>query len=1534
MKVNRVKKEITETQDNSVVNGESESLQKQDHFIVAIGASAGGLEAIHDFFDNARPGANVSYIIIQHLSPDYKSLLVELVSKHTRMQVFEAKDNVPVEKNCIYVIPPKKTMSIAAGRLQLTEKSSDDKGPNTAIDTFLYSLAEDCGENAVAVILSGTGTDGTKGIAAIKEAGGLVVVQEPETAKFDGMPRSAIASELADFVLAPGQMPLEINNHAQEVPPNIFAKGQVDLDLLEQVFKLVVKQTGCDFHNYKLPTILRRVSRRMAHHGYKNINEYINYLGQNPEECKTLCKDFLIGVTRFFRDAAAFDVLDEKVIPQIIAEKEDGDTVKVWIAACSTGEEAYSIAMLVNEHLLRSKKYLTPKFFATDIDGNAINIASKGEYPASIAKDVPRDLLDKYFIKHSRKYQIVPELRKQIVFAKHNIIKDPPFIKNDLASCRNMLIYMNPVLQKKIISTLNFSLNPDGYLFLGSSETVSMSNENLAEIDRKWKVYKKAGVRTQRVSDGAATTGHGGNHFSLQKAAFRKDGLSADGHTARSAQKGLTDDLKEIITDDLGYIALYIDKNYEVKEAVGDFKKYLSLPEQTLNLNLLRMVPQDLSTTLGMAIRKAWKENKKVSIRKALVKSDNKVRSVSIIIRPSQVESFPYTLVILGENEDDAVKIKPGIDVSELDKVQQDYIAELKSELKDTKQHLQAAIEELETTNEELQSSNEELLSSNEELQSSNEELQSLNEELHTLNTEHQLKINELIELNDDLNNYFRSTDIGQIFLDKQLRIRKFNPAVVKLINVLDLDIGRPFSNISTNIHDSDLSADIQSVMKNNTVLERELLLKNGKYSLMRIYPYVRQNKTSDGVILTFVDITSIRELNNILNSVFNASQNGIMAFRAVRDEEGQISDFVWIAVNDSTEKLFKKKSSDLIGRTLRETIPDVAKNGLQARCATVVGNNQPMYFEYFHKNGTGAQWFDAVIVKMMDGVVVTFNDVTSKKDAEDKIKANYNELIKAKEDLKKLNMSLEKKVAERTKELSASEERFRLVSKATNDAIIDWDLINNQVWLSDSFYGMFGYTAEKKDVKRSYWVNKIHPDDRQRVIKGIDHVINTNGKQWSDEYRFQTANGEYSYILDRGYVLQDEYGTPYRMLHSMMDVTSLKKAQEEVLENINQRKFLAEAMPLIVWTAGPTGKISFLNQHFSTYTGLPVQAGREWGWMDFVHGNHLKNLKTTWKNAIREGASGFELEIKIKDADGQYCWHLLRAQAMRNADGSLKMWVGTTTDINEQKMATEILEQKVEERTKELRRINDALELSNHDLQQFASVASHDLKEPLRKIHIFSNMLKDRYSETLDGGNDYVDRIISSSARMTRLINDLLAFSRLSVNSLFQKVDLNVIVNEILQDLELAIQEKSAEIKVSKLPIIDAVPGQMRQLFQNIISNALKFNKPGVTPVITIQYSAVSELSSGEVLKPGEYGRITITDNGIGFDQQYADKIFTIFQRLHTKTEFEGTGIGLAICKKIVEKHKGHINATSKIDQGTQFNILLPIKQDDSMSS
>jgi len=1507
-----VKEQATENTEHTSLNTTFE-----DHYIAAIGASAGGLEAIHAFFDHVTDTANLSFIIIQHLSPDYKSLLVDLVAKHTHMEVFEAEEDIEVKRSCIYVIPPGKLMTISEGKLKLSEKKEGDKGPNTAIDTFLYTLAEDIGEKALAIILSGTGSDGTKGAEAVKNAGGLVFVQDPETARFDGMPRSAAA--IADFILSPSQMPAEIAQHIQEIPTSIFSDGKIDNSLLGEIFRLIYKHTGCNFHYYKLPTLLRRLSRRMMQHQFKLINDYIGFLQTNPEECKLLCKDFLIGVTRFFRDPQAFDALNEKAINRLIDEKADGDSLKVWVCACSTGEEAYTMAMLINECLERKDKKLSVKIFATDIDTQALEKAAKGCYPSTISKDIPAAFLEKYFIREGRKYCVIPELRKQIVFAKHNIINDPPFIKNDLVSCRNMLIYMNTVLQKKVLHTLSFSLHQGGFLFLGSSETIAPFGEGLQEIDRKWKLFRKESATNPRFSSPLLKN-------DLQY--FKVNKSPASEYTKDSFQS-LTEEMRQALTEDFGYAAIYIDRNYELKDATGDFRRYLSLPEHSLELNLLKMVPIDLATSLGTAIRKAWKDSVKVVMRNVRVKDPQhqRNRSVNIMVKAAKRESNnPYTLIVFGENE--ATPMLPTRFQSEEsgDKEQDVYINELKTELRETRLNLQLAIEGLETANEELQSTNEELLSSNEELQSSNEELQSLNEELHTLNTEHQIKINELVELNDDLNNFFSSIDIGQVFLDSSLRIRRFNPSAVRLINLIEADIGRPFSNISTNIANENLTEAIETVIRTGQVLEKEILLNDNRASLMRIFPYVRQDKRIDGIVLTFVDITAMKTLNNIISGIFNASQNGIMALKAVRDSHNKIIDFVYLAANTATETLYKRKKEAFIGKRLLSVFPGVKEKGLFDKYVKVVEQDLNLRFEYPVKCNEKNGWWEISAVKMGDGIAVTITDISAKRESEEMLRANYNELIRAREELKKLNAELEQKVKERTEKLSISEERFRLVSRATNDAIWDWDLVTNSLWISDSYFSMFGYPQEEH-LKRSYWSEKIHPDDREQVMRSISQAINTNSKQWSAEYRYLKQNGEYAFILDRGYIMHDEYGTPYRMLSSMLDVTQLRKAERDYVESLEQRRFLAESMPLMVWTASPAGKVKFINQHFAIYAGLPSQSSKV-SWGKLIDAEHLDIFQSVWKDSILK-AHDFSLELKLRRHDGEYRWHLLRARAKKDEAGKLIMWVGTNTDIHEQKLATEIMEQKVAERTAELQNINRQLELSNHDLQQFASVASHDLKEPLRKIHMFSKMLKDRYLSDVDGATEYIDRIIASSLRMTRLINDLLNFSRLSVDSYFEKVEINAVIDEVLADLELAIQEKKARIIVDRFPALEAVPGQIRQVFQNIISNALKFSKADEPPLIRIEGERVKEKHfDGPASENGNYLRIRIQDNGIGFDDQFRDKIFTIFQRLHTRQQYDGTGIGLAICKKIIEKHNGLITAQGRENEGTVFTILLPLRQ------
>lgn len=1384
-------------------------VNRYKHYIVAIGASAGGLEAIHEFFDSMPETPYTSFIIIQHLSPDYKSLLVELVARHTEMKVFEATDHQEIERRCIYVIPNTKLITIQKNKLRLTEKKNL-KLPNNAVDVFLYSLARERKDKAIAVILSGTGTDGTKGTEAIKKEGGLVIVQDPSTAKFDGMPNSVIAAGNADYVLPPAAIYSEIIHFIAPPPAYLYGNEKKDDQFLKTVFDLIRGESGVEFHYYKTPTIFRRINKRMMQGNFDSPDKYIAYLQTNKDEVKRLGQDFLIGVTRFFRDSEAFDVLREKVIPGIIEKKEEDDTIKVWVTACSTGEEAYSIAMVIDEVLEKTAKNLAVKVFASDIDAEAIQFASVGEYPASIEKDIEPRLLRKYFTRNGKIYTIAPRIRKQIVFAKHNIIKDPPFIKNDLISCRNMLIYISPSMQQRIFSLLLFAAGKDGYIFLGPTENSSLIKKDVLEISGRWKIYKKTGE---------SKPSYYFQQSPLQAVPNRRPKTGKPGNLPKDTrgQNLLWQDFKQVLMDDLSYVVLYIDPSFEIREIIGPYEKFLTLPRRQLHLNLLRMVPSSISIVLSAEIRKAEKTNARVHLRNIRYRKDETMVSLEIFIRPANhdpdaLPANPNTMIVLREL---SVEEHPagngngngnGHPHHEDRSQEEEYVRALESELNETKNQLQLTIEDLETTNEELQSTNEELLSANEELQSSNEELQSLNEELITLNTEHQLKIKELYEANDDLNNYFRSTDIAQVFLDTDLRIRKFNPASIRMINFIETDTGRPITHISNNIRSENLLDDVHTVLNNGHPLEKEVQLISGKNLLMRIMPYVTHDGKRDGVIIAFVDITAITDLNNIIRGVFNSSSSAIFAFQSHRNIEDRIIDFKLLSSNYAANAMVRRSNDDLKGISLKKDLPTISTSDLLSRYLDVVEGDKSYHGAY--RSNDDGKWYELTVVKMMDGFVATFTNVSDRKQAEERLRANYMELISARETLKKLNMELEDKVHERTRALAVSEERFRLVSRVTNDALWDWDFVNNTVWWSDTFYQQFGYEKMDSMLDRNGWLQKIHPQDQSAAIESIYAAINTHQSQWNRGYRFLKEDGEYVNVLDRAYILHDEGGTPYRMLGSMLDITDLKKVEHELAQ------------------------------------------------------------------------------------------------------------------------AKQALEAKVADRTAQLSQANEALETSNHDLQQFASIASHDLQEPLRKIHMFSKAIQDRFGDEMpEDVRTWFDKIRRSTDRMRALIIDILNFSRLSAEiSYFRRTDLKMMFAEMLDDFEVPIREKQAAVTAGDLPEIDIIPGQFRQVLHNLLSNALKFTRPGVAPVIRFEASRVHARSFDAPEDPnGAFYKFCITDNGIGFEDKFAENVFKLFQRLHPKDKFEGTGIGLAITKKIIERHNGIIAVQSHEGQGARFHWIIP---------
>ncbi|MEJ8802793.1 chemotaxis protein CheB [Pontibacter sp. H249] len=1148
-----------------------------DHYLVGIGASAGGLEAIHKLFDHFPNNSSFSFVIIQHLSPDHKSLMADLLSKHTQMQVREAEDNMFTRPNCVYVLPSGKQLTIEHGRLRLADKARS-REPNFAIDLFFESMAKSRGKYAIGVVLSGTGTDGTKGAKAIKNAGGMVVVQDPDTAKFDGMPRSAIDAGFVDFVLPPEYMPEEILEYTRKIPlvKSLLEQHEQSEDeiALKEILDLVCTHTQTDFTNYKEATINRRIRKRMDHLAVKSMNEYLMYLHENPAEIKTLCQEFFINVTNFFRDPEAFEVLEKEYIPKIIASKAENEQVKVWTAACSTGEEVYSLAILFKEAYNKLGKESNVKLFATDIDQQAITQASKGSYPLSIAKHVSAERLEKFFYQRGNRFYVNEDIRKLVVFAQHDLQKDPPYSRIDLISCRNMLIYLNQDLQNKVLALFPYALNLGGYLFLGSSEHIGDMKSYFVEENRKCKIFRKIKEsRGIRQSYGITDYAHSSSSQIGQNTKYKS-----------APEVRYNDSFMDAVCEDFKVTGLYVDTNYQLLHGIGDINRFLKFPDRRLHFNLIKMVPEELAVTLSVGIRKALKQDRKVVARQVAVKMGNKEQMVHVSIRPISLDKGQSKVILVLLQEMGEVTPLPKVSdlsfVSDSDYYQQ--LTALEMELKEAREGLQLTVQDLSTANEELQSTNEELMSSNEELQSSNEEMQSLNEELHTVNSEHQLKIKELQELNEDLDNYIRSSNIGQLFVDHHLVIRKFTPSIEGLINIIDSDLGRPIHHLSHNLKYSRLIEDIQHVNNTSSEVEQEVETADGKYYLMRIISYLKHDGNKDGVVVSFVDVTTLKTLSNVVQGVLNSSLNTIMAFRSVRSDKQEITDFSWTLLNRNTEKMVGQSQAELLNASVLEVMPFLKKSGLFRKFITVVETGQPIHIEQQLEVKGEKTWYEIAAVKMGDGVTVTMADITEKKSSEDKVLVAYEELKLAEENLIKLNNELEKRVSERTRELAASEERFRMVSMATNDVVWDWDLVNNEVWWSDSLDTMLGFSADAMGKGVDAWFNRIHPTDKEDVVKDLNKAINSGKDQWSGEYRIEKTDGSYAYVSNRAYIMHNEYQMPYRVLGSFIDLTDLKLTQEKLEETNEHLLRVIEDLDTFVYTAShdlksPIGNIEGL---------------------------------------------------------------------------------------------------------------------------------------------------------------------------------------------------------------------------------------------------------------------------------------------------------------------------------------------------------------------
>ena len=824
--------------------------------LVGVGASAGGLEALQQFLTFLPSNTGMAFVIIQHLAPDHKSLLTEILGKYTNMKVVEIEDGMKLEKNHVYMIPPRFDVEVQGDILRLHEYNT--QLINHPIDIFFRSMAFSFGNRSVAVILSGTGSDGTNGIRFIKDQNGMIIVQSPESAKFDGMPRNAIATGFADLVQNPESIAREMAHIASSMVDDSAKLKLSDQDLMAQIFSILRNVTNINYTYYKQTTILRRIERRLVITHNPNLQAYVNYLNNNPDEAKLLAKEVLIGVTSFFRDSDYFDVLKENVIKQILKEAPQSKQIRVWVAGCSTGEEAYSIAILFLEAMEELNIHRKVKIFATDLDSDAIATAMKGTYGDNIIEDVSISRLSRFFVRKGNKYQVRRNVRQMIIFAKHNVFQDPPFGKLDLISCRNVLIYFQTVLQKNLFSIFHRALNDHGYLFLGKSESVTDYDDVFRTVCPNEKIF------IHNVSGKAPA--HEELGYSLQSIETNLEPVADQGTEEESEEQVASNELNTSILENLMPATALLDGKNELIRTYGDCSKFLSIPVGLATLDIFMLLRSDLKIAVSTALRESRSKKARVAYDKVPFQSDGKEEYITLVAQPvfdQNGRNTNYTaIVFIQGNQEVSGEVKD----FKIDTAASERIANLETELRGTRDKLKQAVSELESVNAELQAANEELLTSNEELQSSNEELQSVNEELYTVNSEYQAKVKELGDLNDDMANFLSTTLIGIIMVDKNLNIRKFTEYIASEFNIGEQDVGRSLKYLTFSFATVDLLNQCRQVLETEEAMEEHCASTSGKTYLIRIAPYRSHitdpdtGKNTDGqiqgLVLTFVDTT------------------------------------------------------------------------------------------------------------------------------------------------------------------------------------------------------------------------------------------------------------------------------------------------------------------------------------------------------------------------------------------------------------------------------------------------------------------------------------------------------------------------------------------------------------------------------------------------------------------------------------------------------------------------------------------------------
>ncbi len=1562
--------------------------ERVDFFIVGIGASAGGLQALQDFFSKMPKKNPAAFVVIQHLSPDFESMMDELLAKYTGMSIVKVTKPTKVHPNHVYLMSPKQNLELINGSLQPRKPDAKNK-PNLPIDLFFNSLGREWGINSVGIILTGTGTDGSRGIKTIKEQGGIVMVQDPDTAKFDGMPNAAVLTGLADYVLELPEMAQEVRRiitRFPETPASAEELPSSEREHLVKILQLVAQETNIDFSLYKEATILRRMQKRMHITNTDTLEHYYEMLSSDTKEVERLSNEFLIGVSSFFRDGHPWEVFYQEVLPSLMEKlnKDDNKTIRIWVAGCSTGEEAYTIGMLVDDYC--SQHHLSPdyKIFGSDIDKRAIYAAGLGVYGSNIADTIPDHYLNYYFERSGNTYRVKKFFRDHFVFASQNIIADPPFIRMDVVSCRNVLIYLNPEVQQTALANFHFSLNKDGFLILGKSENIRHLLPFFTSVGKSVNIFQN------RIASAGKLPNH---HTKPASQTTSTTNPSPQDSTALTASV-----LNSLMSEAYDEAGALVNSNYQILHVQGNVDRYFHFPKKSLRMHLEDVLGKDEYLLVKSGVREALNRKKSVYYPEAMFKKGRSKRMVDLRFKAIRSAALNEKIVYIefrNDRKTSGSQKKPTLVNSEEDNRQIDL---LEREVDEKQRLIQTLREDLDTHSEELQTTNEELLASNEELQSSNEELQSVNEELYTLNSELEDKVKEVTRANNDIINVFNSTEIATIFIDQNFLIRRLTPNVSKIINITEKDIGRSIDHFTTKLKNISLSDLTQQVLQTKQPLEREvdLIIEECCY-LMRILPYREADGTVDGLIITFVDITEVKDAQT---EVKNARAFAESIVDTVIDPLLVLNNNLKvISANPAFYATFKTS----IERTSDQHIYDLGNGQWNQpdlrRLLEEVIPEKNIISDYkiehsFPTIGHRIMNLNAVAIPQLGKtpalILLIIRDITEKE--------------------------------ERRKQLQETAERLNLVLHTSKVGTWEWDLQRQKVLGDTRLHEIFDLPTSEEIAFEDLF-KKVHPDDRSKVSQALHDAIEQQ-KTYYAEFRIKIANGEVRHLIGRGNLLSTEEGEVRKMLGINLDITDQKRAEEE---NVQYGKLLeesyneiyifdAETLQFINVNRGARQNLGYSMEELSGFTPLDIKP-------DYTQQSFAQLIEPL-KSGSEEIVT-FETVHQRKDGSQYNVLINLQLSTFRDK----KVFMAIVQDTTEQARAKEQLRKSEERLAVAITgtadgiwdwpdiqqdyvwwspRFYELIGLQNQEIESSLSNFSkithpkdisiwekaldehiksgkpYDVSVRLRHqekayrwFRIRGKVVRDRDGNPVRMGgsisdvhnqkmaeaklkktnrelriaNEYLDNFVFTAAHDLRApvanlksLSGLLQTNNGQDHRVVEKIDQSVdrlegTLRGIIRilDIQQAEGEEHASISFEKVlksvckdleEKIDKTNAVIRSAFSVDSIQYVEFYLASILKNLisnAIKYQSDEQPPQISIHTENKNGYIClkVQDNGVGIDlHRYGKKIFRPFERLHRS--IEGLGIGLHIIKTIVEKNGGYIEVQSQPGEGTTFLVYL----------